>query len=98
VEKIRGHKLLLALVSPVFKQEFYGSPSDIVDGEKVQVVNLKEEFPAEVLKIMIEFIYESKGKSMRAELGKENAENLYMLLNISYRYLLPGIFLLHFLN
>lgn len=98
MEKIRGHKLLLSLVSPVFKQEFYGSPSDIVDGEKVQVVNVKEEFSFEVFKIMIEFIYESKGKSMRAELGKENAENLFMLLNISYRYLLPGIFLLHFLN
>jgi len=98
VEKIRGHKLLLALVSPVFKQEFYGSPSDIVDGEKVQVVNVKEEFSFEVFKFMIEFIYESKGKSMRAELGKENTENLFMLLNISDRYLLPGIFLLHFLN
>ena len=98
MEKIRGHKLLLALVSPVFKQEFFGSPSDIVDGEKVQVVNVKEEFSADVLKIMIEFIDESKGKSMKAELRKENTENLFMLLNISYRYLLPGIFLLHFLN
>ena len=92
MEKIRGHKLLLALVSPVFKQEFYGSPSDNVDGEKVLIVNVKEEFSAEVFKIIIKFIYESKGNSMKVELCKESTENLFMLLNISDRYLLPGIF------
>ena len=82
MEKTRGHKLLLALVSPVFKQEFYGSPSDDVDKDNIQVVNVGEEFPAEVFKTMIKIIHESKEKIITEELSKESTENLFVLLNL----------------
>ena len=91
MEKTRGHKLLLALVSPVFKQEFYGSPSDDVDKDNIQVVNVGEEFPAEVFKTMIKIIYESQQKRITVELAKERTENLFVLLNLSDRYKILGI-------
>jgi len=75
VEKFQAHKLLLSLVSEVFKTRFYGS-----FGETSDILEIQEIAP-QAFETMINFIYHKD-----CHLDKKSAEEIFEIANVAEMY------------
>ena len=80
----RAHKLLLAGVSPVFRQQFFGPMKDTE--EVVEV----EETTSEAFDTMLSYIYKLPGKDTFT-LGKKDCQKLFELLTLARKYMIPNL-------
>eukprot|EP00092_Neocalanus_flemingeri_P030410 GFUD01033010.1.p1 GENE.GFUD01033010.1~~GFUD01033010.1.p1 ORF type:complete len:276 (+),score=77.27 GFUD01033010.1:70-897(+) len=77
VGKVKAHKMFLAMASPVFRTQFYGSSKDTKD-----VIPIKET-TKEAFDAMIEFIYE-----IEINWETKSAVDLFYLANMASKYLI----------
>ena len=84
VKILRAHKLLLAGVSPVFRQQFFGPMKDT---EKVVKV---EETTSEAFDTMLSYIYKPPGKDT-FRLDKKDCQKLFELLTLARKYMIPNL-------
>ena len=73
---VRGHKMVLAMSSDVFKRQFYGFYKEDVEGDVVIKEANGEEF-----QIMIDFVY---GRLI--DFKKMNIEVLFATVNLAEKY------------
>ena len=80
----RAHKLLLAGVSPVFRQQFFGPMKDTEEVVKV------EETTPEAFDTMLSYIYKLPGKDT-FRLDKKDCQKLFELLSLARKYMIPNL-------
>eukprot|EP00092_Neocalanus_flemingeri_P004322 GFUD01004647.1.p1 GENE.GFUD01004647.1~~GFUD01004647.1.p1 ORF type:complete len:297 (+),score=93.86 GFUD01004647.1:66-956(+) len=78
--EVKGHKLLLGLISTVFKGELFGPVKETRD-----VIPVRETTP-EAFEKMVDFIY-----SKTIEWGNIKVLEMYEIVNLAERYHLPGL-------
>ena len=83
-KKFRAHKLLLAGVSPVFRQQFFGPMKDTEE-----VVEVEETTP-EAFETMLNYIYKPPGKDTFS-LNKIDCQKLFELLALARKYMIPNL-------
>ena len=83
-KRFRAHKLLLAGVSPVFRQQFFGPMKDTEE-----VVEVEETTP-EAFETMLNYIYKPPGKDTFS-LNKIDCQKLFELLALARKYMIPNL-------
>ena len=83
-KKFRAHKLLLAGVSPVFRQQFFGPMKDTEEVVKV------EETTPEAFDTMLSYIYKLPGKDT-FRLDNKDCQKLFELLSLARKYMIPNL-------
>ena len=80
----KAHKLLLAGVSPVFRQQFFGPMRDTEE-----VVEVEETTP-EAFDTMLSYIYKLPGKDTFS-LGTQDCQKLFEILVLARKYMISNL-------